>query len=160
VNEAVSAAHQALSQAHRILCREGEDHVDERCRLQLWASMLKQMTMSERVAARARQHGFNLQVEAITQCDTDSRWALADARELYASVEAQASVITKPEEELATCACQVNQREQEAEKLEGLLQEREELDDIMLWRELKALSTRRLSWRPGSGSWWSGRCRS
>jgi hypothetical protein len=28
--------------------------------------------------------------------------------------------------------CQVNQREQEVEKLEGLLQEREELDDITL----------------------------
>jgi hypothetical protein len=28
------------------------------------------------------------------------------------------------------------------EKLEGLLQEREELDDITLWCELEALSTR------------------
>jgi hypothetical protein len=39
----------------------------------------------------------------------------------------------------------VNQREGEVEKLEGLLQEREELDDITLRRELEALSTRETS---------------
>jgi hypothetical protein len=39
------------------------------------------------------------------------------------------------------CARQVNQWEWEVEKLEGLLQEREELDDITLRRELEALST-------------------
>jgi hypothetical protein len=65
VSEAVSTAHQALSQAQRVLRREGEDLADECCHLQLWASMLKLMTMSERAAARARQHGFDLQVEAI-----------------------------------------------------------------------------------------------
>jgi hypothetical protein len=61
--------------------------------------------MSEMAAAWARQHGFNLQMEAITQCDTDSQWALADARELYASAEAQASAVTKQEEELVARAC-------------------------------------------------------
>jgi hypothetical protein len=132
VSEAVSTAHQALSQAQRVLRRKGEDLADERRRLQLWASMLKRTTMSERVAARARQHGFDLQVEAIAQHDADSRWALADARELYSSAEARANTITKQEEELATRARQVNQWEQEAEKLEGLLQEREELDVITL----------------------------
>jgi hypothetical protein len=90
------------------------------------------MMGSERVAARVRQHGFNLQVEAIAQRDADSRWALADAQELYASAEAQASVVTKQEEDLTVCACQVNQWEREVEKLDGLLQEREELDDITL----------------------------
>jgi uncharacterized protein (DUF3084 family) len=39
-------------------------------------------------------------------------------------------------------AHQVTQREQEVEKLEGLLQEREELDDITLRWELEDLSTR------------------
>jgi hypothetical protein len=34
-------------------------------------------------------------VEAIAQHDADSRWALADARELYASGEARSSTITK-----------------------------------------------------------------
>jgi predicted nucleic acid-binding Zn-ribbon protein len=81
-------------------------------------------------------------VEAIAQHDADSRWALADARELYSSAEARANTITKQEEELATRARQVNQWEQEAEKLEGLLQEREELDVITLRWELEALSTR------------------
>jgi hypothetical protein len=122
VSEAVSTAHQALSQVQRVLHHEGEDLADERRRLQLWASMLKRTMMSERAAARARQHDFDLQVEAIAQRDADSRRALTDARELYASIEAQASVVTKQEEEFAARARQVNQREQEVEKLEGLLQ--------------------------------------
>jgi uncharacterized protein (DUF3084 family) len=84
-------------------------------------------------------------VDAITQHDADSRWALADARELYASAEARASTVTKQEEEIDAHACQVNQREQVVEKLEGLLQEQEELDDITLWRELEVLSTRKTS---------------
>jgi hypothetical protein len=98
-------------------------------------------TGCERAAARARQHGFGLQVEAIAQGDADSRWALADVQELYASAEAQANAVTKQEEDLAVRARQVNQREWEVEKLEGLLQEREELDDITFRRELEALST-------------------
>jgi uncharacterized protein (DUF3084 family) len=48
VGKVVSTAHQALSQAQRILHREGEDLADECHRLQLWASMLKRMTVSER----------------------------------------------------------------------------------------------------------------
>jgi hypothetical protein len=54
VSEAVNMAHQALSQAQCVLHREGEDLADERRRLQLWASMLKRTTISERAAARAR----------------------------------------------------------------------------------------------------------
>jgi hypothetical protein len=75
------------------------------------------------------------------QRDADSWRTLADARELYASAEAQASAITKQEEELVACARQVNQREQEVEKLDGLLQKQEELDDITLRRKLEVLST-------------------
>jgi hypothetical protein len=65
VGEAVSTAHQALSQAQHVLHREGEHLANERRCLQLWASMLKRMTVSKRAAAWARQHGFDLQVEAI-----------------------------------------------------------------------------------------------
>jgi hypothetical protein len=101
MGEAVSTAHQALFQAQRVLHREGEDVTDERRRLQLWASMLKRTIMSERVAVRARQHGLPLQVEAIAQRDADSQRTLVDAQELYASVEAQASVVIKQEEDLA-----------------------------------------------------------
>jgi hypothetical protein len=53
MSEAVSTAHQELSQAQRVLRREGEDLADERRSLQLWASMLKRTTMSERATARA-----------------------------------------------------------------------------------------------------------
>jgi hypothetical protein len=141
----VSTAHQALSNAQRVLHHEDEDLADERHHLQLWASMLKRTTVSERAVERARQHDFDLQVEAIAQCDTDSQQTLTDAWELYASAEAQASTITKKEEDLAMRACQLNQREREVEKLEGLLQEQEELDDITLWREPEVLSTRKTS---------------
>jgi hypothetical protein len=50
-------------------------------------------------------------VEDIAQCDADSREALADVQELYASAEARASTVTKQEEELVARAHQVNQRE-------------------------------------------------
>jgi predicted nucleic acid-binding Zn-ribbon protein len=83
--------------------------------------MLKRTTVFERAVAWAWQHGFDLQVEAIAQRDTDSRRALVDAQELYASAEARASAITKQEEDLAVRARQVNQQEREVEKLEGLL---------------------------------------
>jgi hypothetical protein len=65
----------------RVLHREGEKLADERRCLQLWASMLKRTTVSERAAAQDQQHGFNLQVEAIAQRDADSRRALADAKQ-------------------------------------------------------------------------------
>jgi hypothetical protein len=92
------------------LHREGEGLYDECRRLQLWATMLKEMTVFERAAARAQQRSFNLQVGAINQRDADSKWALADVHELYASAEARASAVIKQEEDLTVCVCQVNQR--------------------------------------------------
>jgi hypothetical protein len=62
--------------------------------------MLKETTVSKRVAAWAWQRGFDLQVEAISQRDVDSMWALADAQELYALAEARASAIIKQEGDL------------------------------------------------------------
>jgi hypothetical protein len=53
VSEAMSTAHQALSQAQHILHHEGEDLADERRCLQLWASMLKRTTVSKRVVVWA-----------------------------------------------------------------------------------------------------------
>jgi hypothetical protein len=107
--------------------------------------MLKETTVTERAAARGRQRGFDLQVKAIELCDTDSRRALADAQELYASAEARANVVIKQEEDLAARTRQVNQRVHEVEELERQLLEREELDNIMLRRELEALGTRESS---------------
>jgi hypothetical protein len=72
--------------------------------------MLKRTTMSKRAAARARQHGLDIQVETIAQRDDDSQWALADAQELYASAEARVSAVIKQEEDLVVRARQVNQR--------------------------------------------------
>jgi hypothetical protein len=87
--------------------------------------MLKDTTVSKRVVARARQHGFNLQVEAITQRDADSKRALSNSQELYALAKARASAIIKQEEDLTVCALQVNQQVRDVEELEGQLQERE-----------------------------------
>jgi hypothetical protein len=105
---AVSTALRALSQVQRVLRREDGDLTDERQRLQLWASMLKETTTTERAEARGRQRGFNLQAEAIEMHDVDSRRALADAQELYASAEARAAVVIKQEEDLAARTRQVN----------------------------------------------------
>jgi hypothetical protein len=60
VGEAVSTAHQALSQAQRIQHHEGEDLADEHRCLQMWASLFKWTAVSERAAAWARQDGFDL----------------------------------------------------------------------------------------------------
>jgi hypothetical protein len=49
-----------------------------------------------------------LQVQAITQRNADSKRALANTQELYASTEAQASAIIKQEEDLIVEARQVN----------------------------------------------------
>jgi hypothetical protein len=65
--------------------------------------MLKRTRVSERSVTRGRQHGLDLQVEAIGQRDADSQRALADTQELYASPEAPASAVIKREEDLAVC---------------------------------------------------------
>jgi hypothetical protein len=114
---AVSTALRALSQVQRVLHREDGDLTDEHRRLQLWATILKETTVTERAEARGRQRGFNLQAEAIELRDADSRRALTDAQELYASAEAQANVVIKQEEDLAARTRQVNQQTCEVEEL-------------------------------------------
>jgi hypothetical protein len=49
-------------------------------------------------------------VEAINQCDADSKRAVADAQDLYALAKARASAIIEQEEDLVMRMCQVNQR--------------------------------------------------
>jgi hypothetical protein len=138
----VSTTLRALSQVQPMLRWEDGDLADERQRLQLWASMLKETTATERAEARVHQHGFDLQAEAIELHDADSRRALTDAQELYASAEARTAVVIKQEEGLALRTRQVNQWVHKVEGLERQLLEREELDEITLRRELEALGTR------------------
>jgi hypothetical protein len=57
---AVSTALRALSQVQRVLRREDGDLADERRRHQLWATMLKETTVTERAEARGHQRGFDL----------------------------------------------------------------------------------------------------
>jgi hypothetical protein len=84
LDEAVSMAHKALSQVQCVLHREDERLADKRRCLQLWAAMLKETAVSKRVAARAKQRDFDVQVEAINQRDAESKRALVDAQKLYA----------------------------------------------------------------------------
>jgi hypothetical protein len=56
----VSTTLRALSQVQRVLRWEDGDLADERRHLQLWASMLKETTSTERAEAWGRQRGFNL----------------------------------------------------------------------------------------------------
>jgi uncharacterized protein (DUF3084 family) len=60
-------------------------------------------------------------VEAITQHDADSKRALADVQDLYASAEARASTVISQEDDLTVHARQVNQWAWEVEELEGQL---------------------------------------
>jgi hypothetical protein len=138
----VSMALRALSQVQRVLRREDGDLADEHRHLQLWATMLKETTVTERAEALGRQCGFDLQVEAIELRDADSRRALADAQELYASAEAWANDVIKQEEDLTARTRQVNQRARVVDELERQLLEREELDEITLRHELEVLGTR------------------
>jgi hypothetical protein len=102
----------------------------------------QETTITERAEARGHQRGFDLQAEAIELRYADSRRALADAQELYASAEARANIVIKQEDDLAARTRQVNQRAREVEELERQLLEREELDEITLRHELEALGTR------------------
>jgi hypothetical protein len=55
LDEALDTARWPLTQAQNVLHRESDGIVDERRRLLLWASMLKERTMVERARAEARQ---------------------------------------------------------------------------------------------------------
>jgi hypothetical protein len=55
LDEALDTARWPLTQAQNVLHRESDGIVDERRRLLLWASMLKEQTTVERARAEARQ---------------------------------------------------------------------------------------------------------
>jgi hypothetical protein len=85
-----------------MLYLESDDLQDERRCLLLWTSMLKRRTTSERAMAQttqqhldAREDLLNQQMVAINQRDINSAQKLADAKELYASTEAHASIVIK-----------------------------------------------------------------
>jgi hypothetical protein len=98
LDEAMGTARWALTQAQNVLHRESGGIVDERRRLLLWASMLKEWTTAEGARAEARQQHLDVWEEllnrlqtAINSRDRDSQWMLVEAKELYASAEARAN---------------------------------------------------------------------
>jgi uncharacterized circularly permuted ATP-grasp superfamily protein len=124
-----------------VLHQERRDIDEERQRLLLWASMLKEQTTSEKARAQAREWHLNMREEllkrqraAINELDATSQEILSDANVLYARAKARANTTIKQEEELAMLICAVAEWEQAVEELEQRLQEREVLDDIKLER--------------------------
>jgi hypothetical protein len=95
LDEAMGMARWELTQAQDVLRRESGGINDERWRLLLWASMLKERTMTEKARAEVRQQHLDVREEllnrlqaAINSHDLNSQKMLTDAKELYASAEA------------------------------------------------------------------------
>jgi hypothetical protein len=105
LDEAMGTAPWALNQAQEVVHRERGDIDDERQRLLLWASMLKEWTTSEKVMEQARERHLDTREEllerhrsAINELDVVSQRMLSDTKELYASAEARANTTIKQEE--------------------------------------------------------------
>jgi hypothetical protein len=100
LDEAMGKVCWVLNQAQDVLRQESRDNNNERRCLQLWASMLKDRTTSEKVMAQARhldtrEDLLNQQLAAINRRDADSQWMLTDAKELFTSAKTRASAIIK-----------------------------------------------------------------
>jgi hypothetical protein len=102
LDEAMGTARWALTQAKDVLRQESGGINDEWRRLLLWASMLRERTMTEMARVEVRQQHLDVREEllnrlqtAINSHDRDSQKMLADAKELYASAEAWASSTIK-----------------------------------------------------------------
>jgi hypothetical protein len=135
-----------------VLRRESGGSVGERWSLLQWASMLKERTTTERARAEARQQHLDVREEllnrlqtAINSRDCNSQQTLAEAKELYASADAQTNGTIKQVEELGVPVRAVEERERAVDELEQKLQEREALDDLRLERELAGLEMRESS---------------
>jgi hypothetical protein len=90
-----------------------------------WASMLKEWTTAERARAEARQQHLDVREElwnklqtAINSYDCDSQRMLAEAKELYASVEVRANDTIKQVEELAVHVRAIEEQEQAVDELD------------------------------------------
>jgi hypothetical protein len=98
LDKAMGTAHWALTQAQDVLHKESGGINDERWRLLLWASMLKERTTIEKARVEARRQHLDMREEllnrlqtAINRHDRNTQKMLADAKVLYASAEARAN---------------------------------------------------------------------
>jgi hypothetical protein len=67
LDEAMGMARWALTQVQNVLHRESGGIVDERWRLLLWASMLKEQTTTERARVEARQQHLDVREELLNK---------------------------------------------------------------------------------------------
>jgi hypothetical protein len=87
--------------------------------------MLKERTMAERARTEARQQHLDMREELLNRLhttinnhDQDSQKTMAEAKELYASVEAQANGTIKQVVELAVRVHAVEEQERAVDELE------------------------------------------
>jgi hypothetical protein len=141
-----------------VLHREREDINEERLRLSLWLSLLKQGTTSEKERAEVRQKRLNMmevlynrRQGMVDELDVQTQKLLHDAKKLYATAEARANATIKQQEDLNTQAVATAQREQAVAEQELKLRDKEEQGYLRLERELKALASREatIAARPG-----------
>jgi hypothetical protein len=125
LDEAMGTAQWALNQAQEVLRRERGDVDDKRQHVLLWASMLKDQTISKKVREQASERHLNTREEllkrqraSINELNAASYKILSDAKELYTTVEAWANTTIKQEEELIVHIHAVSEREQVVEELE------------------------------------------
>jgi hypothetical protein len=109
--------------------------------------MLKERTTTERARVKASQQHLDVREELLNRLratinsrNRDSQWILAEAKELYASVEAQANGTIKQAEELVVRVRAIEEQERAVDELEQNLQEQEALDDLRLEHELACLA--------------------
>jgi hypothetical protein len=87
--------------------------------------MLKEWTTAERARVKASQQHLDVREELLNRLRATinsrnrySQWILAEAKELYASVEAQANGTIKQAEELVVRARAIEEQERAVDELE------------------------------------------
>jgi hypothetical protein len=99
---AMGTTHFALNQAHDVLHWEREDIIEECLLLSMWVSLLKKRTTSEKEKVEARKKHldvmeilYNRRQVVADKLNAQAQKLLHNAKELYATDEAHASVTIK-----------------------------------------------------------------
>jgi hypothetical protein len=131
-----------------VFLREQKIFDDERARLLMWGSMLKDWTAFEQqkaVATRKQLNVMEIQLDrrqAVTDhLDAQARKLLDDAKELYAAVKARANATIKQEVDLAACTLVVSEQERAMAKQEQGLWDKDEVFNRRLDRELEGIAS-------------------
>jgi hypothetical protein len=149
LSEAMIMAHFVLNQVHDVLRQESENINEDRLRLSVWVSLIKQWMTSEKEKAEARQKHLDVmeflysrRQAVVDKLDGQTQKLLHDTKELYAAAEAHANATIKQQKDLNAQAVTMAKWEQAVAEQELKLREREEQDDLRLEHELEDLASR------------------